>query len=646
MNYRSIDYLMSVNDGINPFKSIKTYVRDYRMNGGTTTTFNNTNGVLTIKPTSLNVINDSHLDQIVEYIEKNDALLKGEQVGIINEDEGEYYGTIRNIILTQEQKKIIEDEQKILKERLNDPKLKLNIPSDNFNIKQVEEETKIINFIKELIDNNKFDDIEKLHNFMDERKLKHIPITLSSVEKYYNKLNKVDDEIGPFFKIADDFEKYQNQLEEDLINEQIQTEYANQEVNEISKRMKEYEDIIPDWQTIQNGVKKGDYLDSKKFKNNVDFEFKMNEKQNILSMIETIDEDLYKKLKKADKGSVGINIINTAESGLKKDAYDIFDAHGLITYKEKGIQKQQALIIEYKYYTKYANLGNITKRSEVEKLRKERNKEINLFKKPDIVEDMIRVQTYNYVEMLRGNRNTFRDYRLDKTKELNRDEKILIDLNEEIKELDEEILLKGLQEDKDKKKIVKSEIKKRKLIIKAQMDFLNNKNEVLEDFKKKSILSTVNIKLTKFGTSEMIANMDKKDMGTPVEINYITNKAKNWRSYLDFYEIGHPNEGMIRNVLRKPTISNPYIKEDVKYNFLKTYEKSKYYVIVAEEDVVIGSNITKLISDKKFNPSNPTRTHKTAPSAYTKGESDHIGLNSWDFKPILNPNRKSKDLKK
>lgn len=39
MNYRSIDYLMSVNDGINPYGFVHHYNRNYRMNGGTIENF-------------------------------------------------------------------------------------------------------------------------------------------------------------------------------------------------------------------------------------------------------------------------------------------------------------------------------------------------------------------------------------------------------------------------------------------------------------------------------------------------------------------------------------------------------------------------------------------------------------------------------
>jgi hypothetical protein len=76
MNYRSIDYLMEMNDGINPYGFVHHYKRNYRMNGGVTV---KKNGI--VVKYSDNTLQNKTKEELKEIFKYNEELKTGYEEG-------------------------------------------------------------------------------------------------------------------------------------------------------------------------------------------------------------------------------------------------------------------------------------------------------------------------------------------------------------------------------------------------------------------------------------------------------------------------------------------------------------------------------------------------------------------------------------
>jgi hypothetical protein len=103
MNYRTIDYLMGVNDGINPYGFVHHYKRNYRMNGGVLLYKDLKGKPEAVKPMAETTLKLMTLEDIKNELDFNEQLLNEE----ITFKEGSIFQPTeveRNIIITENEK--------------------------------------------------------------------------------------------------------------------------------------------------------------------------------------------------------------------------------------------------------------------------------------------------------------------------------------------------------------------------------------------------------------------------------------------------------------------------------------------------------------------------------------------------------------
>lgn len=639
--FKTLEDIMFITDGINPFRQGLIYG----------------SGGLGYKPTHYNMIDGKGLDKegnirppLKESTlnQKSDEELNDILIDNLEQIETTHYDSNGNIIdIPKDNKKDFTDENNIIKNILFDRKIKgiekieKSIDKENKKIEltkdKIDEEKENIDKVRETLEDNILDgkiSFDEAVKILKSYKSFNADIFKNRVNELIDKKQKVINELVSIkgkkkFDIDDiydleleklkelkksissgakkvikygeaPFVKYQKEYEETkkIIKETI-------EQNDIDKIINEDENIKNEYNKINNynPIHKYDfndnYVKSKEYFNgNEDFENLQDNYEMLMSLIKTIDEELFDKfIISYNKGFEPkiIENLNTKElfdnPGEGKNAY--IDGLVKIQYmNSKGNIEDEWIGIEYKFYG-----GDKS------------NKYID---NPE----------YTYHDIIKNNEEDFEIYN-----------KFTID---NLLTIDDKI--DTLKDNYETGLIDKYKYKQELEILKNNrndiLSSMNSKDDYLNGFLNICELSTINVKASKFSIKEDKLTIKPNSRGRYKEYEYLKKVYKNFKERPVINQ-----NGLIEKIVdRKGNEISAYKN--------KGFKNAKNYTIVGLQDFVVGMNMSNAVKDGILNNDDPLMSFKLNKSAYDNYLGDHIGLYSWLFKPFKNQSNKKKLFKK
>ena len=587
-----------------------------------------------LKESTLNQKNDEELNNI--FIENLEML------------EVKHYDKNGNIIeLPENLKRDFEEENKVIKNILFDRQIKgienieksINKENKNIELKKekLNEEQENINEVRETLEDNILDgkitydeavkilqsyksfdaDIfKKRINELIDKKQKTINELISAKGKSKFDINDIYDlELEKLKELKKSmssgakkvikygeapFIEYQKEYEENkkMIKENIEQNDIEMKIKEDANIKKEYEKI-DNYNPIPKYDFNDDYVKSKEhFDGNEDFEKLQDNYEMLMSLIKSIDEELFNKF------------IISYDKGFEPKIIENLNTKDLFDNKGEGKNAYIDGLVKIQYMNSNGNIEDIWIGIEYK------------FYGGDKSHKYINNPEYIYQDIINNNEEDFEIYN-----------KYTID---NLITIDKEIFV--LEYKFKKNKINKDEYEQKISIHKKNRDDLlssmNNKDDYLNGFLNMCELSTINVKASKFSIKENELTIKPNSRGRDKEYEYLKKIYKNFKERPVINQ-----NGLIEKIVdRKGNEINEYSK--------KGFKNAKNYTIIGLQDFVVGMNMSKAVKDGILNNNDPLMSFKLNKSAYDNYLGDHIGLYSWLFKPFKIQSNKKKLFKK